>query len=567
MYFLIGHRGVGKTTLLKDLNGGVDLDAEVLKTYDIHKLFEEEQEEKFRNIERQVLKEILKKPEPKFIVLGAGFEIHKFNFPKNSKIIWIQKKSDETGRIFLDRPRLDKNKTQNEEFNYRKRKRDKIYKKYAHIGIEIEEGVDHAKTVKNFLKKNKIKTPHGFCTIRTKSELDFMAGKVELRTDFFKEREIEGFLQEKCRGEILIALRVKPTDAFLKNLSTYKNILIDVPFEYMKKGYLEKLNNKNIFISEHNLISLAKIKEINKKGFHVKWAPQIKNFKELMKYHKITESMDVSFLPRSVGHLNGRWSWYRQLTFFKNKITFFRYGLNGYLDQPSFYELDSLNSKEFLNGGVVGEDVSLSHSPAYHRAFFKEKFKGTYVCISLYKDEFLKENLDFIKSLGVKFLSVTSPFKEKLGELSGYLKVANTLYINENLKVWDTDASSISFLKEELFKVKSVLIWGAGTMGVKIFKKIGKKAVLQSVRDYKDGTLKDRSFEVLIWSAGAECVIRPKLKVPPKVIYDLEYKDHSQAKAVALLWGCDYISGRDFFLTQAKAQQEFWLNCVEGRIK
>ncbi len=567
MYFLIGHRGVGKTSLLKDLHGGVDLDKEILKKHNIQDFFEKGQEKKFRDIERQVLIEILEKFNPEFVALGAGFELHKFNFPKNSKIIWIQKKSDKIGRIFLDRPRLDKNKTPNEEFNYRKRKRDEFYKKYAHIKIEIEEGADNAKVVKKILKKNKTKLLHGFCTIKTKSEFDFIIGKVELRTDFLKEKEIKTLLKDKCGNQSLVSLRVEPTKAFLESLFAYKNILIDIPLKYMEKGYLKRLNNKNIFISEHNLISLKKIKEINSKGFHLKWAPEVKSFKELMKYHKMIKNMNVSFLPRSVGSLSGRWSWYRQLTFFKNKITFFRYGLNEYLDQPSFYEVDFLNSKKSFNGAVIGEDVSLSYSPAYHRAFFKEKFKGTYVRISLYKDEFLKENLNFIKSLGVQFLSVTSPFKKKLGDLSGYLGGANTLYMNEDLRAKDTDALSISFLKKELFKVKSVLIWGAGSMGVKIFKKIREKTVLQSVRDYEDGALQGKSFEALIWSAGPECVIKPKLKIPPKVIYDLEYKDHSQAKAVALLWGCDYISGRDFFITQAKAQQKFWLSCVEGKIK
>ena len=45
----------------------------------------------------------------------------------------------------------------------------------------------------------------------------------------------------------------------------------------------------------------------------------------------------------------------------------------------------------------------------------------------------------------------------------------------------------------------------------------------------------------------------------PKVLIDLDYKESSEAREVALSWGSDYISGEAFFKKQAQAQQDFWL--------
>jgi hypothetical protein len=97
-------------------------------------------------------------------------------------------------------------------------------------------------------------------------------------------------------------------------------------------------------------------------------------------------------------------------------------------------------------------------------------------------------------------------------------------------------------------------------MGQSIKKELGDKATLQSVRSYEPESLKDEKFEVLVWAAGADCLVFPELHVEPSVIYELEYKEHSQAREVALAWGCDYIPGHEFFKTQARAQQDFWVS-------
>ncbi|MGH1468549.1 MAG: shikimate kinase [Bdellovibrionales bacterium] len=560
MYFLIGHRGVGKTTLATSVPGGMDLDAEILKTHDIADFFKKGKEAKFRELEREVLKNLLEQESAPVISLGAGFELEKFNFPQEAKFIWVQRRSDETGRIFLDRPRLDSDKDHLEEFEGRKKKRDKLYSKHSDFSIDLEEGAEDFSLLTELVEKGRLgKAPHGFYTLKKLAELGFVSSPIELRTDFFDEENIREILERRRGLKDLVALRKPPTEKFIEYLLSRDDILVDVPLEYTSCDYFELFKGPNFFVSEHDFISVEEIASFNEKGVHIKWSPEVESFEDLIEYHNMVKDMDLSFLPRSVGSLAGRWNWYRQITYFRNKITFFRYGLNDYIDQPSFCEVSSLSDKEGLSGAVIGGDVSLSHSPAFHKKFFKDHFGGTYVRVSLYQDEFLQENLSFLNSLGVSFFSVTSPFKKELGKYSKDLEVANTLSTRGVWSVEDTDKASILYLKEELKNKKSVLVWGAGAVGTSVYKTLEDKARLQSIRDYEEGALEGEDFDALVWSAGSECILRPKLQNHPKVIYDIEYKEHSQAKAVALSWGSKYISGKDFFRVQAKAQQDFWL--------
>lgn len=564
MYFLIGHRGVGKSTIVKSIDNGFDLDEEISKKYDIADFFEKGKEAKFREVERETLNNLIADESPSVIALGAGFDLGKFDFPENARVIWVQRRSDETGRIFLDRPRLDSSKTPLQEFEDRKQKRDKLYLENSHFSVELEEGGEDINFFIELVQKGKWKAPsHGFYTLKKKIELSFMSGPIELRTDFFEEDEIKDILESRSEFKNLVALRKKPSQNFVKYLTQKSNALIDIPLEYTESDYYNFFSGSDFFVSEHDFISIQEIESFNDQGVHIKWAPEVESFEDLIEYHNMVKGLDVSFLPRSVGDLKGRWNWYRQITYHKNQITFYRYGLNDYIDQPTFYEAGYLSSKSGVSGAVLGGDVSLSHSPAFHRCFFRDHFGGTYLRISLYKDEFVEEHLQFLKTLGISFFSVTSPFKKELGKYSKETDAANTLSVLKEWSVEDTDKRSIIYLRKELKESSRVLIWGSGAVGTAIHNELDGRSELQSIREYKEEAFKDEGFDALVWSAGSECLLRPELSTPPRVIYDIEYKEHSQAKDVALSWGSQYISGEDFFKVQAKFQQKFWLKFKE----
>lgn len=557
MLFLIGHRGVGKTSLIKNIPGGLDLDAEISKDFEIESFFENDKESDFRDLEHTKLKELVKDSNVKAVALGAGFLLESFDFPEDSKIIWIQRRSDLKGRVFLDRPRLNTQLSALDEYKERFEARQLIYNKHADFKLEVEEG--DSKSVVPILNSlvmvGKLGSDKAYYTLKSSKELVFFKGKIELRTDLLTEAEILEILKRKTEYKFLVALRTKASAPFVEEIKSTEGVFIDLPFENWPVYERDFLNTENVFLSSHDLLTADQIASVLKTGLHLKWAPLVKTVFELKNLYNLVKSLDVSFLPRD--ETGGRFNWMRQSLLSKNKINFYRTGLSDYLDQPRLVDL----GKSFgaaLNGAVLGGDVSLSHSPSFHSSFFHDEFKASYASISLNEDEFSKENLLFFKSLGFSFFSITAPFKKELKNF-GSGQVANTMFIGPKdvFHTTDTDKFSIESLASSLRLDSKILIWGAGDMGQALFKCLGPDhAKLVSVRNYKGEPL--GNFNTLIWCAGEEALKLPNFTQKPKVIFDLEYKESSRAREVALEKGSQYISGKSFFETQAVAQQEFW---------
>lgn len=558
MLFLIGHRGVGKTSLIKSIDGGVDLDSEISKKFDIDSFFKNSEEETYRKLEHETLKTVLNDSSVKAVALGAGFLLDSFRFPEGSKVIWVQRRSDSKGRIFLDRPRLNNKVNALDEYLERFPQRESMYERFSDLKIEMEEGFidETCSIIKQIARGDKVGSAKAYYTLTSPKELPFLKEKVELRTDLFTESEILSVLKEnKTKFNFLVAIRTQVSEAFLSELKNNNKIVFDVPYEdwsFYKKYFL---NRENIFISSHDKLSFAQIEEALKEGRHLKWAPFVKDFAELKASYSYVEGLDVSFLPRD--DVSGRFRWFRQRLLEKNKINFYRTGLSKYLDQPRLVDLDSHFDSAF-NGAVLGGDVTLSYSPAFHRSFFSEEFKASYVSISLNEGEFSKENLLFLNKLGFAFFSVTAPFKKDFLAL-GAQKPANTLAIDSQntFKSLDTDRFSIESLISNLDSKFKILIWGSGDMGKAVFNLLGsERSKLISVRDYENEPF--QGCDALIWCAGLSPFKKPVFKMNPKIIFDLEYKESSKAREVALETGSQYISGKSFFEIQAVAQQKFW---------
>src|SRR6476646_7554177 len=114
IYFLIGHRGVGKTSLLSRIRQYyneeskkvqcIDLDQEIENRQGrtISDIFASEGEEYFREMEKFQLREVVNTfggyEGDVFISLGAGFA----PFPKG-EFIWVRRETDKDGRVFLNR--------------------------------------------------------------------------------------------------------------------------------------------------------------------------------------------------------------------------------------------------------------------------------------------------------------------------------------------------------------------------------------------------------------------------------------------------------------------------------
>lgn len=552
--FLIGHRGVGKSTFLEGFAEALDLDLIVDKITPIQSFFNEGREQDFRNLELKVASDL---KDFNLCALGAGFPLDKFNFKPEDKVIWLQRKSDQEGRIFFDRPALNPALDPLDDFLERFKERERCYASHADFKIELEEGSSKQakELVKKILEGKKLEGFQGFFTLEKKEMLKIYKGPLELRTDLLTEDDILKILAERPLEKNLVAIRSSVSKEFKENLFKAK-VLVDFPLEEKEKLKAEQ----NGFISSHEKLSDKEITSVLDKGFHLKWAPELRSFEELKETYKRIKDKKISFLPREI---KGRWSWFRQIHYFKNPINFFRYGRNAHLDQPLYYELEGLkdlNKKH--SGAVLGENVELSQSPAFHRGYFKENFASTYVKIPLERKEWSRQNLDFLKKQRLAFFSVTAPFKKQAGEEISKAPL-NTLSYLEKIEGLNTDSYAIKKLVESLKPYKNIAIWGAGAMGQELYSHIKQKAQLFSARESAGKNI-EGAFDALVWAAGSSSDLIPHFKTLPAHVFDLEYKDSSVAKSFAKKGSLNYFSGKDFFDIQAREQQKFWKKRLDG---
>lgn len=149
---LIGHRGVGKSSLLRRLKQAglqadfVDLDDDISEHFSksVSEIFSEKGEVFFRDQEIQVFSERVKKSRREtWIAIGGGFEIERLSTEilDLCEFIWVSRSSDERGRIFFDRPQLDPNLRPLEEFSSRRKMRDQRFLRFAHRRHWVPEGL------------------------------------------------------------------------------------------------------------------------------------------------------------------------------------------------------------------------------------------------------------------------------------------------------------------------------------------------------------------------------------------------------------------------------------------
>ncbi|MEZ4872972.1 MAG: shikimate kinase [Bdellovibrionales bacterium] len=175
---LVGARGSGKTTLLDQIAQlypnikTIDLDRyiEAEKGQPIANIFTCFGEPEFRRIEEECLKELSKKISEQVIVaVGAGYV---GDIPDGFTCVWIQRSTDLDGRIFLDRPRLDPDLNELEEYLHRYSKRRQVYKKQSNFQYELPEG-EHPMQAEAFLScfLNPPEKPYGDFDFTVYSEM------------------------------------------------------------------------------------------------------------------------------------------------------------------------------------------------------------------------------------------------------------------------------------------------------------------------------------------------------------------------------------------------------------
>ena len=565
---LVGHRGVGKTSLLlRHLQyfpnvPHFDLDVEIEKKLQssIGQYFTKHGEENFRKIEFEVYCEISNNHSQYVISLGAGFPVHKLS--SQVEIIFVARTTDADGRIFLNRPRLNKDLSPIEEYKLRFSQRDSAFREKANFIYHLPEGLELPTSSERTIFEFKFRVKNFYYTL-TAHELPLLKQKmqnytkIELRSDLLSETEILDTVQKYPNHHWLVSHR---TDKFFHAPASVET---DCDIRFYK--------NQNVqIISTHTDSIDVALDEISpyQNNLHIKLCPLIENFEELRKGYDWQQSNpnQRSFLPRSK---DGKWNWFRLLTKYTQKINFVR-NFTDQCDQPTLFQclaLPEMRPKGWA--AVIGLPILFSRSPVRHADFFHNL--QSYMCAIPLGNEEFEAQIGWLHQLGLNFLAITSPLKETAFRIStevttaaDEIKSVNAMHIKgSDISGHNTDLDG--FRKLEIPDGDQVAVWGGGGT-LQMMKKVIPKAVYFSSQTGKprEGQKETGSITTVVWAAPRKSQepLMP-LDWPVIQIFDLNYVENSTGLEYAqkLLFAgkkVKYVSGLQMFDEQARQQQEFW---------
>lgn len=584
IHFLIGHRGVGKTSLLERIKRYykeeskpvqcIDLDQEIENRQgrSIPDIFESEGEEYFREMERFQLRELAQMfasyEGDVFVALGAGFVIDD-QVSGLGKFIWVRRETDKSGRVFLNRPRLNSDLSPIDEYRERFDAREKSYRAVAIENLTLKEGMD---------RPNSFEKEFFFPISDLKATVTLSPGmspkwkaEYELRDDLLTERQLEEALRAdflRADSRRLLSFRNNPPSEVMLNAGV-KDARVDWPLELPASM---KLNPT--FVSLH-AGSFSEAKLQMKTSSPMKLAVKIKSWSELLEGHKwwSEKKTERAFLPMSG---DGRWNWYRLWVGSQSLVNFVRDGEGSAADQPTILDWLSTNANnsDFRSNGfaaVLGDPIVHSRTPTEQQEFFAE-YKVPVFAIRVTKDEW-PEALPVLRELGLKAAAVTAPLKElafltcnETSDLARTFESVNTLLFKEGKWVGEnTDLGGFQALKVN--RKESAVIWGGGGT-LEITRLMVPQAHLYSaqtgmVREGAKAFPPAGSPVNLVWSVGRSHYASGSAKWPPqhwkpKRVIDLNYTDDSPGLEYAALVGAEYVSGLSMFKEQARLQREFW---------
>lgn len=580
--FLIGHRGVGKTSLLRRIAQYLpdatclDLDQEIetLSGESIASLFARRGEVAFRELERKSLELLIARLAPgarAFIALGAGFE---GELPPLSERWWIRRKGDALGRIFLDRPRLDSDLSALEEFKSRFEVRESRYASTATRELFLREGTYVVDAAEFALFRDELRELGGALTLQPQDlkNLSGLRAKKNWGLDFFELRD------DLLNSADLIALAQElPPEKILYSFRRYTAPSLPIPLAAtidwdLRLGAVPAELLKNpLVLSVHGDDfdgALASIESASRDYPHalLKLAPQVAKFEQLQRGDRWRREDPGrrSFLPNSN---EGRWSWYRLNLKGRTPLNFWREGTGSSPDQPTLLEWLTSPHADQGFAAVLGSPVILSHSPVEQGPIFASRGVPFYA-IDVGLDEW-DEAFPFLEFLGLRWAAVTAPLKERafasvddresaaqdLGSLNTLERFAPGHWRGTNT---DVNGLSDALKRLPIDSQGATAVWGGGGV-LSTLRKVLPHAHLYSVRSGKarDGSEEFVKPQLLVW-AGPPSAPWPPVEWKPRWVLDLNYREDSRARDYAIACDAQYFSGQDMFRAQAEGQRDFW---------
>lgn len=606
---LIGHRGVGKTSLLERIrtyhaDAGrkvecFDLDAEIERRTrrSVQEIFAGSAEAEFRRIERETFsaldQETLSHKCDVFVALGAGFDPSAI--PDSWRALWVRRPTDALGRVFTDRPRLNPEKPPFVEYVDRFAARDRVFRARADEVLILDEGLEGAESAERGFILGDLRDLGGALTVMPgsfRNEASFetwVAARIawgirwfELRDDLLNEKQMGDAIRHLPEDRVLVSLRDKKRLRSSVHFIERQNASFDWPVEFgappagRSPTFLSLHERRN---GETLAQALARFPVSTDSIF--KAALPVRDFHELEEAHAWWSAFPDGrvILPMSD---DGRWGWYRLRSGGDSQLGFFRESEGSSFDQPTLLQWirqrvidhDSLRAKATARNGiryaaVLGDPVRHSRTPMEHREFFARIGAPVYA-IRMARDEWSEHALEFLRSLGMTWAAVTAPHKEhasalcsKLDRVAEELRAVNTLQWDERRKIWEgvnTDREGFSTLIDGL-KIDRATVWGGGGT-LAMIRSVLPQAEFFSSRTGENRTAGGRTAtdcqpETVLWAAGAEGASPPETW-RPKLVIDLNYAENSPAREFAMSRGSRYVSGLRMFRVQAELQREFW---------
>lgn len=479
---IIGHRGSGKTKLLSFLEGPgrvcFDLDREIslAEGISITSIFSLKGEAYFRGLEKSVLYKIIQahkisKTEV-CISVGAGYQSL---FPEGVRVIWLQRKTDDKGRIFFNRPRLDVNLSPSEEYKNKFKQREKYYESVAHKIICLPEYIALA-DFKHYQEQVTPSLGEGlgselyFLKLQQLVELYFpsqdqfyvkksykelqKAGITLEEKMFHNKMEAEQFLQQRLDWGILFFevrddLITKETFNWIKTIVPLNTLLLscrnkltyfsekDLESAWAWDWPLEKTLQACLFnipfsiisfhgengegldfqsVCEHLTLQIKLANQLNleknsSKKVHCKLAPEVCDFSQL---NLLYDWFIQDTECRSIlpRSDSGRWSWFRLYLYGKIKINFIKESRSSiFKDQILLADKFFTENSICQFSAILGSPISHSLTPFIHYDFFKKRNTSIF-SIVLNPEEVVVGTVTFLQHLGLNCAAITSPLKK-----------------------------------------------------------------------------------------------------------------------------------------------------------
>ncbi|MDD4362843.1 MAG: shikimate dehydrogenase [Atribacterota bacterium] len=264
--------------------------------------------------------------------------------------------------------------------------------------------------------------------------------------------------------------------------------------------------------------------------------------------------------------------------------------------------------------GLIGEHIENSLSPFIHKSFISEhSLNYCYLPFQIKKENLVKAIIG-AKSLGVKGLNITFPFKEKtillLDEIDSdaeNIGAINTILIKNNkICGYNTDwkGFTIPLIKRKIkLKNKNAIVLGAGGAARAVVYSLAKEEcsaisifnrnlehALEIKKDFQglfpsckinifsldDGELKKiiKSSILLVnttplgsWYYLEQCPLPAEIDLPPEMfVYDLIYNpDKTPLVKMAEIKGNKTVNGKEMLVYQAAESFSIWTGLYPGQ--